>query len=186
MTFLSDPCPLPDAQKKRALNEKERLLYAPMAGVGGLVYDKDAVYIDLPVGLPSQQVSLTPCLVPVSNSDLIAGPTCTAGGRASHHGARPVSHRDARHAGRQDGRQQGVSVQRLGHPGPRRHGGEQVRHVAAVSPSSSCELILTPTFVSQGGGGASRDAGLGRQHPEGEEEGGLPWARGRGRQQRVQ
>ncbi|KAM4525831.1 ribosome biogenesis protein BMS1 homolog [Fundulus diaphanus] len=48
VNFLPDPCPLPDAQKKRALNEKERLLYAPMAGVGGVVYDKDAVYIDLP------------------------------------------------------------------------------------------------------------------------------------------
>ncbi|XP_023197045.1 ribosome biogenesis protein BMS1 homolog [Xiphophorus maculatus] len=52
--FLSDPCPLPDAQKKRALNEKERLLYAPMGGVGGLVYDKDAVYIDLPASHVNQ------------------------------------------------------------------------------------------------------------------------------------
>ncbi|KAF5896537.1 ribosome biogenesis protein BMS1 [Clarias magur] len=50
ISFLSDPCPLPEMLKKRALNEKERLLYAPMAGVGGLVYDKDAVYIDMPVG----------------------------------------------------------------------------------------------------------------------------------------
>ncbi|XP_028650983.1 LOW QUALITY PROTEIN: ribosome biogenesis protein BMS1 homolog [Erpetoichthys calabaricus] len=47
LSFLPDPCPLPEEQKKRALNEKERLLYAPMSGVGGLVYDKDAVYIDL-------------------------------------------------------------------------------------------------------------------------------------------
>uniref|UniRef100_A0A3P9MEK9 BMS1 ribosome biogenesis factor n=1 Tax=Oryzias latipes TaxID=8090 RepID=A0A3P9MEK9_ORYLA len=53
--FLPDPCPLPDAQKKRALNEKERLLYAPMAGVGGVVYDKDAVYIDLPASHVHQQ-----------------------------------------------------------------------------------------------------------------------------------
>ncbi|XP_041829194.1 ribosome biogenesis protein BMS1 homolog isoform X2 [Melanotaenia boesemani] len=55
VNFLPDPCPLPDAQKKRALNEKERLLYAPMAGVGGLVYDKDAVYIDLPANHVAQQ-----------------------------------------------------------------------------------------------------------------------------------
>ena len=48
--FLPDPCPLPDTQRKRTLNEKERLLYAPMSGVGGVVYDKDAVYIDLPKG----------------------------------------------------------------------------------------------------------------------------------------
>ena len=27
------------------MNEKERLLYGPMAGVGGLIYDKDAIYI---------------------------------------------------------------------------------------------------------------------------------------------
>ncbi|XP_068162168.1 ribosome biogenesis protein BMS1 homolog isoform X2 [Antennarius striatus] len=55
VNFLPDPCSLPDAQKKRALNEKERLLYAPMAGVGGVVYDKDAVYIDLPAGHVKQQ-----------------------------------------------------------------------------------------------------------------------------------
>lgn len=47
INFLSDPCPLPEHQKKRSLNEKERLTYAPMSGVGGIVYDKDAVYIDL-------------------------------------------------------------------------------------------------------------------------------------------
>uniref|UniRef100_A0A673BQZ7 Bms1-type G domain-containing protein n=1 Tax=Sphaeramia orbicularis TaxID=375764 RepID=A0A673BQZ7_9TELE len=52
---LPDPCPLPDVQKKRGLNEKERLLYAPMAGVGGVVYDKDAVYIDLPASHVKQQ-----------------------------------------------------------------------------------------------------------------------------------
>ncbi|KAG2495424.1 hypothetical protein HYH03_006371 [Edaphochlamys debaryana] len=45
---LPDPCPLPGAAKRRALNERERLLYAPMADVGGLLYDKDAVYIDIP------------------------------------------------------------------------------------------------------------------------------------------
>lgn len=63
VNFLPDPCPLPDAQKKRALNEKERLLYAPMAGVGGVVYDKDAVYIDLPANhVYQQQVSVCVCL----------------------------------------------------------------------------------------------------------------------------
>ncbi|XP_055948782.1 ribosome biogenesis protein BMS1 homolog [Argiope bruennichi] len=45
--FLPDPCPLPDKLKKRSLNEKERLIYAPMSGVGGIVYDKDAVYIEM-------------------------------------------------------------------------------------------------------------------------------------------
>jgi ribosome biogenesis protein BMS1 len=44
---LPDPCPLPDNLKKRTLVEKEKTIYAPMSGVGGIVYDKDAVYIDL-------------------------------------------------------------------------------------------------------------------------------------------
>ena len=47
ISFVSDPCPLPDKEKRRSLNEKERLIYAPMGGIGGLVYDKDAIYIDL-------------------------------------------------------------------------------------------------------------------------------------------
>lgn len=47
LSMLPDPCPLPTAEKKRNLLEKERLLYAPMSGVGGIVYDKDAVYIEL-------------------------------------------------------------------------------------------------------------------------------------------
>lgn len=47
ISFLPDPCPLPDHLKKRSLNAKERLTYAPLSGVGGVVYDKDAVYIDL-------------------------------------------------------------------------------------------------------------------------------------------
>ncbi|XP_076005774.1 ribosome biogenesis protein BMS1 homolog [Genypterus blacodes] len=55
VNFLPDPCSLPNSQKKRALNEKERLLYAPMAGVGGVVYDKDAVYIDVPAAHVNQQ-----------------------------------------------------------------------------------------------------------------------------------
>lgn len=40
LSVLSDPCPLPSGEKKRSLMEKERLLYAPMSGVGGIVYDK--------------------------------------------------------------------------------------------------------------------------------------------------
>lgn len=47
VSFLPDPCPLPEQIKKRALVEKERLIYAPFSGVGGIVYDKDAVYIEL-------------------------------------------------------------------------------------------------------------------------------------------
>lgn len=47
INMLSDPCPLPDKEKRRSLNEKERLIYAPLSGIGGIVYDKDAVYIEL-------------------------------------------------------------------------------------------------------------------------------------------
>ncbi|CAH0550084.1 unnamed protein product [Brassicogethes aeneus] len=47
ISYLPDPCPLPDQIKKRALVEKEKLIYAPFSGVGGIVYDKDAVYVEL-------------------------------------------------------------------------------------------------------------------------------------------
>lgn len=47
ISFLPDPCPLPEQIKKRALIEKEKLIYAPFSGVGGIVYDKDAVYVEL-------------------------------------------------------------------------------------------------------------------------------------------
>ena len=40
LSVLPDPCPLPDKEKKRSLDERERLIYAPMAGIGGVVYDK--------------------------------------------------------------------------------------------------------------------------------------------------
>jgi ribosome biogenesis protein BMS1 len=63
MDAMPDPCPLPSMLKKRGLNEKERLLYAPMSDVGGLLYDKDAVYIDVPgwkVGTLPSPVALLP------------------------------------------------------------------------------------------------------------------------------
>lgn len=44
---MDDPCPLPVHQKaKRSLNEREQRIYAPFSGLGGLLYDKDAVYIE--------------------------------------------------------------------------------------------------------------------------------------------
>ncbi|KAJ1970520.1 Glycoside hydrolase 2 (Mannanase, beta-galactosidase), partial [Dimargaris verticillata] len=45
--MLQDPCPLPEKVRK-SLNEKHKLLYAPMSDVGGVMYDKDAVYINVP------------------------------------------------------------------------------------------------------------------------------------------
>ncbi|KAI6132498.1 NUC121 domain-containing protein [Pisolithus croceorrhizus] len=49
--ILGDPCPLPDAdsEKWRKLSEKKKLLvHAPMSDVGGVIYDKDAVWINVP------------------------------------------------------------------------------------------------------------------------------------------
>lgn len=54
---LPDPCPTPFQEKKaeeiagkpkrRRLGEKQKILYAPMSDVGGVLVDKDAVYIDI-------------------------------------------------------------------------------------------------------------------------------------------
>ncbi|KAI6042628.1 DUF663-domain-containing protein [Pisolithus marmoratus] len=51
VNILGDPCPLPDAdsEKRRKLSEKKKLLvHAPMSDVGGVMYDKDAVWINVP------------------------------------------------------------------------------------------------------------------------------------------
>jgi len=72
---LPDPCPLPGSEarrqaaldaaasanngssesgekakpaRRRSLNDRERLIYAPMADVGRLLFDKDAVYVEIP------------------------------------------------------------------------------------------------------------------------------------------
>jgi len=57
LTNLPDPCPLPEKTEKakKYLNEKQKLLYAPMSDVGGIIYDKDAVYITI----PEHQVAFT-------------------------------------------------------------------------------------------------------------------------------
>lgn len=49
LSSLPDPCPLPESDKKaRTLNDRQRRIYAPMADLSGIVYDQDAVYIDMP------------------------------------------------------------------------------------------------------------------------------------------
>jgi ribosome biogenesis protein BMS1 len=51
ITLLGDPCPLPDvnSEKRRRLSEKRKLLvHAPMTDLGGVVYDKDAVWVNVP------------------------------------------------------------------------------------------------------------------------------------------
>lgn len=47
---LNDPCPLPtnDSEKRRKLSDKAKLIHAPMSDVGGVMFDKDAVYINVP------------------------------------------------------------------------------------------------------------------------------------------
>jgi ribosome biogenesis protein BMS1 len=45
---IPDPCPFPEKKPKRTLNEKQRLIYAPMSDIGELLFDKDAVYINIP------------------------------------------------------------------------------------------------------------------------------------------
>ncbi|KAK3021688.1 hypothetical protein RJ639_045780, partial [Escallonia herrerae] len=47
ITGLADPCPLPSAAKRKGLRDKEKLFYAPMSGLGDLLYDKDAIYINI-------------------------------------------------------------------------------------------------------------------------------------------
>ena len=44
VTALDNPCPLPEGPgKKRSLDDRHKLVYAPMSGVGGVVYDKVGV-----------------------------------------------------------------------------------------------------------------------------------------------
>ncbi|KAF7190164.1 Ribosome biogenesis protein bms1 [Pseudocercospora fuligena] len=54
---LPDPCPTPyfeqarekaeGTKKRKRLGEKQKVIYAPMSDVGGVLVDKDAVYIDI-------------------------------------------------------------------------------------------------------------------------------------------
>ncbi|KAJ3328140.1 Glycoside hydrolase 2 (Mannanase, beta-galactosidase) [Blyttiomyces sp. JEL0837] len=59
LSVLPDPCPLPDKVRK-LLNDKHKLIYAPMSDVGGILYDKDAVYINVPGILSKGDLLETP------------------------------------------------------------------------------------------------------------------------------
>lgn len=51
VSSLPDPCPAPGAtnsKKRKSISEKQKLIYGPMSDVGGIMFDKDAVYIDMP------------------------------------------------------------------------------------------------------------------------------------------
>lgn len=51
ITLLGDPCPFPtiESEKRRKLSEKKKLfVHAPMSDVGGVMYDKDAVWVNVP------------------------------------------------------------------------------------------------------------------------------------------
>lgn len=65
VTPLPDPIPLPETdpekrKAKRTLNARETILYAPMSNVGAVLYDKDAVYINLPQVHFTRQEHLLP------------------------------------------------------------------------------------------------------------------------------
>eukprot|EP01123_Difflugia_compressa_P004278 TRINITY_DN1564_c1_g2_i1.p1 TRINITY_DN1564_c1_g2~~TRINITY_DN1564_c1_g2_i1.p1 ORF type:complete len:764 (-),score=173.56 TRINITY_DN1564_c1_g2_i1:53-2344(-) len=47
VSTLIDPCPCPEKAIKQKLNQKDKLLYAPMSNVGELFFDRDAVYINV-------------------------------------------------------------------------------------------------------------------------------------------
>ena len=49
VTAVEDPCPPPaKTVKKKRLDVKEKKLYAPMANLGDVTYDADAVYVQIP------------------------------------------------------------------------------------------------------------------------------------------
>ena len=50
VSMLKDPCPLPtvESEKRRKMSDKMKLIHAPMSDVGGVMYDKDAVYVNVP------------------------------------------------------------------------------------------------------------------------------------------
>jgi len=48
VTHLPDPCPMPGSEKKRRLDERDKLIYAPMGDIGDVTYDADAVYVNIP------------------------------------------------------------------------------------------------------------------------------------------
>ncbi|KAF8333533.1 uncharacterized protein EI90DRAFT_3052302 [Cantharellus anzutake] len=57
ITKLGDPCPMPttESERKRKLSEKHKLVHAPMSDIGGIMYDKDAVYINVPGNFSRKQ-----------------------------------------------------------------------------------------------------------------------------------
>ena len=62
ITAIPDPCPFPSKVKK-TLNEKERIIYAPMADLGNIFFDKDAIYINVPENAKSNTDSEDALLV---------------------------------------------------------------------------------------------------------------------------
>lgn len=51
VAVLSDPCPAPQkaaGEKRKSLKQQDKSLYAPMGDIASIMYDKDAVYINIP------------------------------------------------------------------------------------------------------------------------------------------
>ncbi|KAI9597342.1 hypothetical protein BDF19DRAFT_434779 [Syncephalis fuscata] len=72
ISALTDPCPLPDKVRKR-LSERQKLIHAPMSDIGGIMVDKDAVYIDVTNTFSKVNISGD------SNADGYTGETVTPG-----------------------------------------------------------------------------------------------------------
>ncbi|KII70146.1 Ribosome biogenesis protein BMS1 [Thelohanellus kitauei] len=57
MKLMPDPCECP-VGKRLALDESKRPIYAPFSGVGNVIYDQDATYIDLAGAKVGQQAQV--------------------------------------------------------------------------------------------------------------------------------
>jgi ribosome biogenesis protein BMS1 len=45
---LPDPCPRPEKTQRQRIGEKDKLIFAPMADIGNIEYDADAMWIKMP------------------------------------------------------------------------------------------------------------------------------------------
>eukprot|EP01129_Flabellula_baltica_P013705 TRINITY_DN6420_c0_g1_i1.p1 TRINITY_DN6420_c0_g1~~TRINITY_DN6420_c0_g1_i1.p1 ORF type:complete len:1065 (-),score=328.05 TRINITY_DN6420_c0_g1_i1:435-3395(-) len=56
VTTLPDPCPPPETKRTgQRLNAKEKLLYAPMSNISDVIYDKDAIYFNMPASQQNEE-----------------------------------------------------------------------------------------------------------------------------------
>uniref|UniRef100_A0A8C3NX44 BMS1 ribosome biogenesis factor n=1 Tax=Cyanoderma ruficeps TaxID=181631 RepID=A0A8C3NX44_9PASS len=82
VSFLPDPCALPEQQKKRSLNEKEKLVYAPLSGLKILSFQEEvrpnhelvqsliSTHSAIDVKMASSKVSLFMDSAPLGSEDV--------------------------------------------------------------------------------------------------------------------